>query len=81
MTFVTLIDGTKVDSSGTAWQDECLTRHKHVQTLLGMRGQGSRAMRQSYLNTVEAVEGAEARRRIEAAFVDAWAKSQEGPSV
>jgi len=79
---VTLIDGAVVDSSGPAWRAECLTRYKQVQTLLSMRGQGSLAMRQGYLRTVEAVDGAQARLRLEAAFTAAWAaalaQQQEG---
>lgn len=69
---VTLACGREVDSSSQEWMAECLARHQHVQTLLRMRGTHLRHARQQYLRTVEATEGEESRRRLEAALLQAW---------
>lgn len=77
MNLVKLIDGTEVSSSSEAWRLECLQRYKHVQSLLRLQGQGSRALRQEYLARVEATEGAEARRRLQEEFAAVW-QAQRG---
>ena len=74
---VTLINGTTVDSASEAWRDECLTRWKHVDTLLRLTGPGSLVLRRAYLDNVSKAEGAEARRRLEVEFADAWAKRNQ----
>ena len=80
MSTVNLIDGTPVDSGSAAWRDECLARWRHVQTLLGINGQGSLELRRTYLSSVAAAEGTEARRRLEVDFAEAWAKRQGAAS-
>lgn len=69
---VTLADGREVSNSSPEWRAECLARHNHVQTLLRLRGVHLRHARQQYLRTVQATEGEESRRRLEAALLQAW---------
>lgn len=66
---VTLATGEVVDNTDPAWMNECLVRHRHVQTLLGMRFLSDRRL---YLGNIERSEGAESRRRLEAELAAAW---------
>ena len=81
MSTVTLIDGTQVDTASEAWRDECATRWKHVQTLLRLTGQGGLELRRNYLRNVAVAEGAEARRRLEVDFAEAWMRRQQPGSA
>lgn len=65
---VTLATGEVVDSADPAWRDECLTRHRHVQSMrsLGLEG------RRDYLARVKAAEGEIAAQRLREAFAKDW---------
>lgn len=71
---VTLADGRTVPSDSPEWQAECLTQHRHVQTLLRMRGI---VERRQYLEGVARSEGNEAADRLRRAFTVAWQARQE----
>lgn len=70
MADVTLVDGTVVSSSDRRWLEECLQRHRHVESMRGIGRQG----RVDYLETVRAKEGEEAARRLREAFLIDWEK-------
>lgn len=61
---VTLATGEVVDSNEPAWRDELFNRWERVLSARGKRMGEVRAM----LGEVERVEGAESRRRLEAAL-------------
>lgn len=70
---VTLIDGTLVDSSHPLWMAECAQRQRHVWSMQSR----DRVDRGAYLATVERVEGAEAARRLAAAYVADWQRRKD----
>lgn len=71
---VTLADGRTVPSDSPEWQAECLTQHRHVQTLLRMR---SIVERRQYLDGVARSEGSESADRLRRAFTTAWHERKE----
>lgn len=74
---VILIDGREVDSASSEWREECLQRHRHVDTLLRLCTRQERAQ---YLEAVRKAEGEEAARRLKLMFLAQWEKSRASAS-
>ncbi|WP_062196487.1 DUF7696 family protein [Caldimonas taiwanensis] len=74
---VILIDGREVDSASPEWREECLQRHRHVDTLLRLCTRQERAQ---YLEAVRQAEGEEAARRLKLKFLAEWEKSRASAS-
>lgn len=74
---VTLNDGTPAQDDSLAWQQECLSRHNHVQALRWLPTEG----RRDYFDAVERREGLMAVTRLKLAYAADWQSRKDAQAA